>query len=92
MALLALVILREGFQLTGVVLGALLGQETQVSVARALELTMRHLGGFFWYYEIDVLVLLCPCVFVKMKWIDRESSIRGLATLIKVKFDKKESF
>lgn len=41
-AVLGGIIPREGFQLTGVVLGALLRQETEVSVTRALELTMRH--------------------------------------------------
>jgi len=41
------VILRERFDLTEVVLGALLREETQVSVTRALELTMRHFVSFF---------------------------------------------
>jgi len=39
------IILRERFDLTPVVTGALARQETEVSVTRALELTMRHCGG-----------------------------------------------
>lgn len=43
MALLGLVILREGFELTEVVFRSLLRKESQGTVTRTLELTMRHL-------------------------------------------------
>mmetsp|Transcript_11480 Transcript_11480/g.29051 ORF Transcript_11480/g.29051 Transcript_11480/m.29051 type:complete len:266 (+) Transcript_11480:1804-2601(+) len=42
------VVLGEGSDLTRVLLGALLGQETQVTLSGCFELSVRHGGGFGW--------------------------------------------